>query len=102
IETNNNPKNFDKSSNHPAITIDISKIDSNTKVYIDAACQNSANIIIVSIKSYIDQYATTQFVAIDKVNKCIDQCVDQLQPQRPQQQLLNVHENPQLHSTTIT
>ncbi|CAG8844960.1 25289_t:CDS:1, partial [Gigaspora margarita] len=39
------------------ITIDISKINSNTKAYIDIAYQNSANMIIASIESYIDQYA---------------------------------------------
>ncbi|CAG8826453.1 30833_t:CDS:1, partial [Gigaspora margarita] len=48
------PKSPDEPTNRAAITIDISKINSNTKVYIDAACQNTANTIIASIKSYID------------------------------------------------
>ncbi|CAG8842672.1 11703_t:CDS:1, partial [Gigaspora margarita] len=64
--------NFDKPTNHAAITIDISKIDSNTKAYIDVALQNSTNMIIASIKSYIDQNAMTQLASIDKLNKCID------------------------------
>ncbi|RIB12587.1 hypothetical protein C2G38_2200213 [Gigaspora rosea] len=35
--------------------INSSKIDFNTRAYIDSACQASANAIVDSIKSYIDQ-----------------------------------------------
>ncbi|CAG8784398.1 41712_t:CDS:1, partial [Gigaspora margarita] len=94
METNNNPNNSDEPSNRSAITIDVSKVNGNTKAYIDAACQNIANMIITSIKALLDQHATIQSAAIDKVNKHIDQCVDQLQTQRPQQQSLDMHENP--------
>ncbi|CAG8663263.1 29460_t:CDS:2 [Gigaspora margarita] len=78
MESNNISKNSNKPTEHTAITIDMFKINSNTKVYIDMACQNTANMIIASIKTFIDQNATTQSATINKLNKCIDQCFDQL------------------------
>ncbi|CAG8778594.1 13717_t:CDS:1 [Gigaspora margarita] len=55
------------------------------------ACQSTANMIIESIKTFIDQNAATQSAIIDKLNKCIDQCFDQLQLNKTQQQPLNQH-----------
>ncbi|CAG8500801.1 19056_t:CDS:2 [Gigaspora margarita] len=78
MESNSSPKSPDEPTDRAAITIDISKIDSNAKAYIDVACQNTANTIIASIKSYIDQHSVTQTASIDKLNKCIDQCFDQI------------------------
>ncbi|RIB24609.1 hypothetical protein C2G38_2168096 [Gigaspora rosea] len=60
METNTNSKASDEPSDHATISIDMSKIDGNTKAYIDVACQNSANMIITSIKAYIDQHIATQ------------------------------------------
>ncbi|CAG8836844.1 40922_t:CDS:2, partial [Gigaspora margarita] len=40
---NDIPKNSDKLIEHAAITIDMFKIDSNTKAYIDATCQTKQN-----------------------------------------------------------
>ncbi|CAG8790589.1 4414_t:CDS:1, partial [Gigaspora margarita] len=89
---NNISKNSDKPTEHAAIMINIFKIDSNTKTYINTACQNTANMIIASIKANIDQNGATQSATIDKLNKCINQCFDKLQPNKTQQQPLSQHE----------
>ncbi|RIB27374.1 hypothetical protein C2G38_2160658 [Gigaspora rosea] len=96
MENNTNSKASDEPTNHVAITLDMFKIDGNTK---DAACQNSANIIIVSIRALFDQHAATQSAIINKLNTCIDQCFKQLQTQQSQQQHLKLQET---HDTTMT
>ncbi|RIB26433.1 hypothetical protein C2G38_2030222 [Gigaspora rosea] len=95
MEFINIPEILDEPTNCAATTIDILKIDSNTKPYIDAACQNSANMIINSIKAYIDQHAATQSATIDKLNKSIDQRFEQLQLQNPQQRPSNLQNTTQ-------
>ncbi|RIB26426.1 hypothetical protein C2G38_2138292 [Gigaspora rosea] len=70
--------------------IDLSKIDVNTKAYIDAPCQASANSIIDSIKSYIDQSMGLQFNMISKLNKRLDDYVNQ----QPTQNVQPKEQNP--------
>ncbi|CAG8733254.1 13486_t:CDS:2 [Racocetra persica] len=48
---------------------DFSKIDINTKPYIDTACQASSNTIIAAIKSYIDQNNEAHKDMIAKLNE---------------------------------
>ncbi|CAG8774190.1 12036_t:CDS:2, partial [Racocetra persica] len=43
--------------------------DENTKAYIDAACQASSNMIISTIKKYIDQTLDAYIVLINKLNE---------------------------------
>ncbi|RIB17453.1 hypothetical protein C2G38_2313763 [Gigaspora rosea] len=69
--------------------IDISKIDRNTRAYIDTACQASANSIIDSIKSYIDQSMGLQFSMINKLNKRLDEYANQQPTQNVQQKEKN-------------
>ncbi|RIB02891.1 hypothetical protein C2G38_2226590 [Gigaspora rosea] len=92
MDTNTNSKAFDEPSNNAAISIDMSKIDGNTKAYIDVACQNSANVIIASIKAYIDQHAANQSATVNKLNhkeKQADQGSSSQQGNCPLTSLLN-------------
>ncbi|RIB28695.1 hypothetical protein C2G38_2157311 [Gigaspora rosea] len=52
------------------IQINLSKIDINTRAYIYCACQASANAIVDSIKSYIDQNMKVQMSmsAVERVS----------------------------------
>ncbi|RIB04385.1 hypothetical protein C2G38_2048475 [Gigaspora rosea] len=103
MENNTNSKASDEPTNHAAITIDMSRIDGNTKTYIDAACQNSANMIIASIRALFDQHAATQSATINKLNTRIDQCFEWLQIQQSQQQPLKPQKNPRHnHDLNIT
>ncbi|RIB19852.1 hypothetical protein C2G38_2180738 [Gigaspora rosea] len=103
MESNTNSKASDEPTDHAASTIDISRIDGNTKAYIDAACQNSANMIIASIRALFDQHAATQSATINKLNTCIGQCFERLQTQQSQQQPLKPQENPRHnHDLDIT
>ncbi|CAG8812494.1 7559_t:CDS:1, partial [Racocetra persica] len=57
---------------------DFSKIDINTKVYIDTAYQASSNTIIAAIKLYIDQNNKTHKDMIAKLNERLDLCFNQI------------------------
>ncbi|CAG8833631.1 30892_t:CDS:2 [Gigaspora margarita] len=96
MEGNDIPKNSDEPTKHATITIDMSKFDSNTKAYIDTACQNTANMIIASIKAYIDQNGATQSATISKLNKHIDTTSPQQQLSSQQQEA--THNHTQLHT----
>ncbi|CAG8599895.1 19348_t:CDS:1 [Gigaspora rosea] len=78
-----NSNNISTSSNTPTTnqttSIDISKIDLNTKVYIDEACRASTNEIINSIKAYINQSTSNHMNLIKKLNERLDACVNQQQ-----------------------
>ncbi|CAG8550249.1 6858_t:CDS:2 [Cetraspora pellucida] len=75
--------NPDKTEARPAggtsVETDFSKIDSNTKVYIDTACQASSNTIITAIKLYIDQNNEAHKNMIVKLNEHLDLCFNQIQ-----------------------
>ncbi|CAG8577735.1 15218_t:CDS:2, partial [Racocetra fulgida] len=64
-------------------SLSLPNIDSNTKIYIEAACQALSNMIISTIKEYIDQTLDAYMVLINKLNKCIDSSLNQ-QKQNPQ------------------
>ncbi|CAG8590133.1 11763_t:CDS:2, partial [Racocetra persica] len=57
---------------------DFSKIDINTKAYIDTACQASSNTIIAAIKLYIDQNNEAHKDMIAKLNERLDLCFNQI------------------------
>ncbi|CAG8529816.1 5449_t:CDS:2 [Cetraspora pellucida] len=75
--------NPDKTEARPAgstsVETDLSKIDSNTKAYIDTAYQASSNTIIAAIKSYIDQNNEAHNNMIAKLNERLDLCFNQIQ-----------------------
>ncbi|CAG8594285.1 6943_t:CDS:2 [Racocetra fulgida] len=73
-------------------SLSLPNIDSNTKAYIEAACQASSNMIISTIKEYIDQTLDAHMVLINKLNTRIDSSLNQ-QKQSPQ--LTHPTQNPQ-------
>src|SRR5260363_122614 len=83
-ENTNTPGNT--TAGNPATTIDPSKIDPNTKAYIDA----TSNAIIGSIKAYIDQSNTD---LIKMLNERLDSCINQQQRPEPQISTTNLNNN---------
>ncbi|CAG8600087.1 6635_t:CDS:2, partial [Cetraspora pellucida] len=75
----NQDKTEARSAGSTSVETDLSKIDSNTKAYIDTACQASSNTIITAIKSYIDQNNEAHKNMIAKLNERLDLCFNQIQ-----------------------
>ncbi|RIB11592.1 hypothetical protein C2G38_2042541 [Gigaspora rosea] len=73
MDNSNNMNTSDNATtNNPPLSIDLSKIDPNTKVYIDEACRASSNEIINTLKAYIAQSTATQMDLIRKLNERLD------------------------------